>query len=216
MPVDEDDSGYRWRDESPSRLRHTVAEVLGSFPRRSVDPGDDRKPAAVLIAMADRDGEQGIWLTERSSGLRAHAGQFALPGGRLDPGEDPETAALRELHEELGIALPRSAVLGLLDDYPTRSGYVMTPVVAWVGDAAEPVPNPAEVAAVHWIPLSDLDVEPRFAPVPGSDRVTIQVPLLGGHLHSPTGAILYQFREVVLHHRPTRVDHTDQPRFAWE
>lgn len=134
----------------------------------------------------------------------------------MDPGEDAEEAALRELHEELGIAVERSTVLGLLDDYPTRSGYVMTPVVAWIGDSPTPTPNPAEVAVVHWIPLSDLDVEPRFVPVRGSDRLAIQLPLLGGHLHAPTAAILYQFREVALHHRTTRVDHMDQPRFAWE
>ncbi|WP_330179471.1 CoA pyrophosphatase [Nocardia sp. NBC_01503] len=215
MPVDEDSSGYRWSDVPAGRLRGEVAEALGGFSRRAVDP-DGRKAAAVLIAIADRDGEQGIWLTERSSGLRAHAGQLALPGGKLDPGEDAEAAALRELHEELGIAVPRAAVLGLLDDYPTRSGYVMTPVVAWIGHEPTLAPNPAEVAAVHWIPLPDLDVDPRFVPVPGSDRPAIQLPLLGGHLHAPTAAILYQFREVALHHRPTRVGHMDQPRFAWE
>ncbi|MFI1914125.1 NUDIX hydrolase [Nocardia sp. NPDC020380] len=215
MPVDEDSSGYRWSGAPADQLRREMADALEAFSRRAVDP-DGRKPAAVLIAIVDRDGEQGIWLTERSSGLRAHAGQLALPGGKLDPGEDAEAAALRELDEELGIAVPRSSVLGLLDDYPTRSGYVMTPVVAWLGRSPEPAPNPAEVAEVHWIPLADVDVEPLFVPVPGSDRPAIQLPLLGGHLHAPTAAILYQFREVALRHRSTRVDHWDQPRFAWE
>lgn len=188
---------------------------MSAFARRPVDP-EGRKSAAVLIAIADHAGEQGIWLTERSAALRAHAGQLALPGGKLDPGEDAQAAALRELQEELGITVPRSTVLGLLDDYPTRSGYVITPVVAWIGRAPYPTLDPAEVAAVHWIPFADLDVEPRFAPVPGSDRPTIQLPLLGGHLHAPTAAILHQFREVALHNRPTRVDQMDQPRFAWE
>ncbi|MEV6769304.1 CoA pyrophosphatase [Nocardia sp. NPDC051030] len=215
MPVDEDRSEYRWSDVPTDHLRREVAEALGAFSRRAIDP-DGRKSAAVLIAIVKNAEGQGIWLTERSPGLRSHAGQLALPGGKLDPGEDAEAAALRELHEELGIATPRSAVLGLLDDYPTRSGYVMTPVVAWLGHSPDPTPNPAEVAAVHWIPLSDLDVDPLFVPVPGSDRPAIQLPLLGGHLHAPTAAILYQFREVALHHRPTRVDHMDQPRFAWE
>lgn len=215
MPVDEDSSQYRWSDVPADQLRHQMAEAIGGFARQTVDP-DGRKPAAVLIAIADRDGEQGIWLTERAPGLRAHAGQLALPGGKLDPGEDAEAAALRELHEELGIAVPRSMVLGLLDDYPTRSGYVMTPVVAWIGHSPTLTLNPGEVAAVHWIPLTDLDADPRFVPVPGSDRPAIQLPLLGGHLHAPTAAILYQFREVALHHRPTRVDQMDQPRFAWE
>ncbi|GAB2557567.1 NUDIX hydrolase [Nocardia heshunensis] len=211
MTVDADTGGDQRGGGPAGRLR----ETLESFERRAVDL-DGRKAAAVLIAIADRAGELGIWLTERSAGLRAHAGQFALPGGKLDPGEDAETAALRELHEELGIALPRSAVLGLLDDYPTRSGYVMTPVVAWVGPAPALAPNPAEVAVVHWIPLTTLDVEPLFIPVPGSDRSAVKLPMLGGHLHAPTAAILYQFREVVLHGRATRVDHLDQPRFAWE
>lgn len=215
MPVDSDARGDRGSAGSADRVRRAMVEALESFGRRVVE-ADDRTPAAVLIAIVDRDGAQGIWLTERALGLRAHAGQLALPGGRLDPGEDPEAAALRELHEELGVDLPRSAVLGLLDDYPTRSGYVMTPVVAWVGNAPDLTPNPAEVAAVHWIPLAELDVEPRLVPVPGSDRPTIQLPMLGGHLHAPTAAILYQFREVALHRRPTRVDHMDQPRFAWE
>ncbi|MEV0246364.1 CoA pyrophosphatase [Nocardia sp. NPDC050712] len=215
MPVDEDSSGYRWSDASADQLRREVAGALGAFPRRVLDL-EGRKAAAVLIAIVDFDGGQAIWLTERSPGLRAHAGQLALPGGKVDPGEDAVAAALRELAEELGIEAPRSTVLGLLDDYPTRSGYVMTPVVAWIGDAPKPTPNPAEVAVVHWIPLSDLDVEPLFVAVPGSDRLAIQLPLLGGHLHAPTAAILHQFREVALRHRETRVDHMDQPRFAWE
>lgn len=215
MRVYADGGEYRWSDVPADQLRAAISGALDGFARRAAEL-DGRKAAAVLIAVAEYAGGQGIWLTERSPGLRAHAGQLALPGGKVDPGEDAETAALRELHEELGIAVPRDAVLGLLDDYPTRSGYVMTPVVAWLGDAPAPTPNPAEVAAVHWIPLSELDVEPRFVPVPGSDRPAIQLPLLGGHLHAPTAAILHQFREVALHRRPTRVDQMDQPRFAWE
>ncbi|UGT41251.1 CoA pyrophosphatase [Nocardia yamanashiensis] len=215
MRVDEDGGGSSWRGVPAEQLRDRVARALDGFSRRGIEL-DGRKAAAVLIAIAEGDGGPGIWLTERSAGLRAHAGQLALPGGKLDPGEDAEAAGLRELAEELGIVVSRSAVLGLLDDYPTRSGYVITPVVAWLGRSRAPVPNPAEVAVVHWIPLAELDVEPRFAPVPGSDRLAVQLPLLGGHLHAPTAAILHQFREVALHHRATRVDHMDQPRFAWE
>ncbi|MFE3447238.1 NUDIX hydrolase [Nocardia sp. NPDC059180] len=204
-----------WAAASDDETRTALADALNRFPRRTVEP-DDHKPAAVAIAIVTSPAGPGIWLTERAPTLRAHAGQLALPGGRLDAGEDTVAAALRELHEELGVELERSDVLGQLDDYPTRSGYIMTPVVAWVGDDPGVTPNPAEVAIVHRIPFTELDVAPRFGSIPGSDRPLIQLPLLGGFLHAPTAAILYQFREVALHRRHTRVDHMEQPRFAWE
>ena len=92
--------------------------------RDRVDRGDD-----------DAD-ETALLLTRRASSLRSHRAQWALPGGRCDAGETQVEAALRELHEELGLALGEDAVLGLLDDYPTRSGYLITPVVVWAGDSA--------------------------------------------------------------------------------
>ena len=98
-----------------------------------------------------RSGHTALLLTRRAAGLRAHRGQWALPGGRCDAGETPVEAALRELHEELGLALGPDAVLGLLDDYPTRSGYLITPVVVWAGAGAAMSPNPQEVASVHRI-----------------------------------------------------------------
>jgi 8-oxo-dGTP pyrophosphatase MutT (NUDIX family) len=174
-----------------------------------------RRAAAVAIAVSDEDGEPGIWLTRRASRLRAHPGQFALPGGRLDESEDAEDAALRELHEELGVVADRSQVVGLLDDYATRSGYVITPVVVRVDGAPELTPNPAEVAEVHRISFRVLDVEPLYITIPESDRPVIQLPLLGHLVHAPTAAVLFQFREVALHGRPTRVAHLEQPVFAW-
>jgi 8-oxo-dGTP pyrophosphatase MutT (NUDIX family) len=174
-----------------------------------------RRAAAVAIALSGGDGAPAIWLTRRTSGLRAHPGQFALPGGRLDPGEDAVDAALRELQEELGVTAVRSQCLGLLDDYPTRSGYVITPVVVRVSDGQEPAPNPSEVAEVHRIPVTELDVPPRFLRIPESDRPVIQLPLVGHLVHAPTAAVLYQFREVVLHGRDTRVADLEQPVFAW-
>ncbi|MEV4422211.1 CoA pyrophosphatase [Patulibacter sp. NPDC049589] len=172
--------------------------------------------AAVVLAVLDGEDGQGVWITRRNSRLRDHPGQWALPGGRTDPGESAEQGGLRELHEELGVDLPPDAVLGRLDDYPTRSGFVITPVVAWVGRWTAPlVPNPDEVASVHRLSLDELDVEPRFHAIPESDRPVVQLPVRDSLIHAPTAAVLHQFREVVLHDRHTRVAGFEQPVFAW-
>jgi hypothetical protein len=117
--------------------------------------------------------------------------------------------------EEVGLTLGSEAVLGLLDDYVTRSGYVMTPVVCWAGAARELTPSVAEVASVHQVPLADLDVTPRFIAIPESTAPVIQIPLLGGYLHAPTAAIVHQFSRVALHGEVVRVTHYEQPVFAW-
>jgi 8-oxo-dGTP pyrophosphatase MutT (NUDIX family) len=178
-------------------------------------PTTGKRHAAVAIALAHTDAGPAFWLTRRTSRLRAHPGQFALPGGRLDPGEDAVDAALRELDEELGVATERSTYVGTLDDYATRSGYVITPVVLALGEAPPLRPNPAEVAEVFVISLATLDVEPRYLTIPESDQPVIQLPMLDNYLHAPTAAVLYQFREVALYGRPTPVAHLEQPVFAW-
>jgi 8-oxo-dGTP pyrophosphatase MutT (NUDIX family) len=208
------------RDHRACRVQGMRAEVrdrLSVFPRIAVELGGHR-PAAVAIALCTTpDGDPSFLLTKRAPKLRAHAGQWALPGGRVDPGETVEDAARRELHEELGLDVPATEVLGLLDDYQTRSGFVITPVVVWAGHDPRVVPNPAEVAASFIIPLTELDRPdaPRFVTIPESDRPVVQMPLLDHVIHAPTAAVLYQLREVVLHGRATRVSHLEQPVFAW-
>jgi len=156
-------------------------------------------------------------LCRRAARLNKHARQWALPGGRLDPGENVVEAALRECHEELDLSLSEADVLGLLDDYPTRSGYVITPVVVWGGANPAMRPSPDEVRAVYRIGLTALrDSEPRYLSIPESDRPVVQLPLGNDRIHAPTGAVLLQFRNVALNgNLGERVDHLEQPVFAW-
>ncbi|MCZ4653832.1 NUDIX hydrolase [Gordonia amicalis] len=195
--------------------RAVAAERVERFAPRRVDvPG--ARPASVVLTVAEKDGRQGIWLCKRPPTMRRHAAQFALPGGRLDPGEDHITAGLRELDEELGVQLPPSSVLGTLDDYPTRSGFVITPIVCWAEDYQEPTPNPAEVAQLFFVTFAELAVQPRFLTIPQSERPVIQLPIVEALVHAPTAAVIYQFAEVVLRDRHTRVDEFEQPVLAWK
>lgn len=102
-------------------------------------------PAAVLIAMTERE-RPGFLFLHRPSNMRAHAGQIAFPGGRIDPGETPVEAALREAWEELGIRPDDVQVIGSTDLYRTGSAYEITPVLGLVPPDIEIDPNPAEVA----------------------------------------------------------------------
>jgi 8-oxo-dGTP pyrophosphatase MutT (NUDIX family) len=194
--------------------QHAVAAALRRFPRRRIDR-PDLKRSAVAITLTVEDVGSAFLLTRRAARMRGHAGQWALPGGRADGEETPGETARRELAEELGLTLPPESELGLLDDYATRSGYLITPVVLWAGRSPALAPNAAEVAELHRVELEHLDVEPRFLTIPESDAPVIQLPLFGRYVHAPTGAILHQFREVVLHDRATRVAHLEQPVFAW-
>lgn len=178
----------------------------------------ERQACAAAVAVTVVEGTEGaaFVLTRRAAHLGRHAGQWALPGGRIDEGETPEAAALRELEEEVGAVVGEDAVLGRLDDYPTRSGFLITPVVVWAA-GVDLTPDPGEVAEVHRVPLAHLERSdaPRFVSIPESDRPVIQMPLVGTLIHAPTAAVLYQFREVAVHGRPTRVAHLEQPVWAW-
>jgi len=190
---------------------------LAAFPRRATE-WDGLRPAAVaVVLLGDDEARACFLLTRRAAALRVHAGQWALPGGRIEDGERAEGAALRELWEEVGLGLGGESVLGLLDDYPTRSGFVITPVVVWAGPVGELHPDPDEVQEVHRVPLADLEGPgvPRLIHIPESERPVIQMPILGTTLHAPTAAVLYQLCEVVVHGRTTRVDHLEQPVWAW-
>lgn len=163
-------------------------------------------------------GGAALLLTRRGAHLSAHARQWAFPGGRVDDGETPLQAALREMHEEVGIEVSPDTLVGRLDDYPTRSGYVMSPFVFWAGAEHEPIANPDEVASVHRVSFDELlrPDSPRFVEIEESDRPVVQVPVGGDLIHAPTGAIMYQFRAVGLEGASMRVDSLEQPVFAWK
>jgi 8-oxo-dGTP pyrophosphatase MutT (NUDIX family) len=211
----------------PTKRHAAVAVVLVDS-----EVGEDRVdpvPVDGLIAellmklgldgrMVDVSGGAAFLLCRRASRLNSHAAQWALPGGRADPGETAVDAALRELEEELGVSLPESAVLGMLDDYPTRSGYVITPVVIWGGGRLALRPSPDEVAAVYRVGLHQLQREdsPRFIAIPESSRPVVQIPLGHDLIHAPTGAVLLQLRWLCLEGRNDPVDGLEQPVFAWK
>jgi 8-oxo-dGTP pyrophosphatase MutT (NUDIX family) len=199
-------------------LRGAIAERLGRFElRRRADAGGLKRAAvAVVVVEADVPGEAAFLLTKRTPKLRAHGGQWALPGGRVDAGETIEQTALRELHEELGVLASTDDILGTLDDYPTRSGYLIAPVVVWSPGVTVTL-NPAEVAAAYRIACGELFREgsPEIIAIEESDRPIIRLPLPVANVNAPTAAVLYQFREVALAGRDTRVDHFEQPVFAW-
>ena len=197
------DAGIHGIDDTPIDRLVDLASVPGVTPKMTGLVTGTAGGAAVL-------------LTRRGSRLNAHAGQWALPGGRIEDGETEIEAALREIEEEVGLSLGRADLLGRLDDYPTRSGYVISPFVFWAGDA-DPVANPDEVASIHRVALRELtrDDSPRFVSIPESDRPVIQLPIGGDLIHAPTGAILYQFRAVAHDGEEVRVADLEEPVFAW-
>lgn len=211
-------------------LRERVRRHLGAFEPRRVPHGPHRAAAVALCLAEEGPGaavagvpqpsgwssEAAVILTRRSATLSHHPGQWALPGGRIDPGEQAQAAALRELLEEIGLALSAQDVLGTLDDFVTRSGFVITPLVLWAGRAAALVPNPAEVASVHRIPVAEFMREdaPLLEPSEDAGRHILRMPVGQSWIAAPTAAVLYQFREVCIAGRATRVAHFDQPMFA--
>jgi ADP-ribose pyrophosphatase YjhB (NUDIX family) len=167
--------------------------------------------------MVGVSGGAAFLLCRRAAGLNKHASQWALPGGRVDAGESVTDAARRELEEELGVTLAEGSVLGLLDDYATRSGYVITPVVLWGAGHLDLRPSADEVLAAYRVGLHELlrEDSPRFITIPESDRPVVQIPLGNDLIHAPTGAVLLQLRWLGLEGRDDEVAELEQPVFAW-
>lgn len=200
------------------QTRDRICSNVQRFPDRRQDEADLRR-AAVTLTIFKHEEEAAIIMTRRSSKLRDHGGQWALPGGRIDPGENAVQAALRELHEEINLSLDESHVVGTLDDYLTRSGYIITPVVIW-SDAqfSELEPNLDEVDSIHAFTFRELSRvdSPYLESIPQSDRPVLSMHFGDDRIFAPTGALLYQFYEVAIHGRATRVLHFEQPVFAWK
>jgi len=196
-------------------LRARIEGHLAGFERLALDVGD-RRHAAVAIVLSPTDKGPAYLLTRRALHMRRGAGNYALPGGNVDPGEDAIDAALRETQEELGVRLEREAALGLLDDFVTLGGHVVTPVVVLTTEPLTITPNPEEVHDAWFVPLSDLDHPraPRREAHPNGGPSILRMYSRGSWINPPTAAWLYQFREVCLHGRPCRTDAIGQPNWT--
>ncbi|WP_067488056.1 NUDIX hydrolase [Actinomadura hibisca] len=196
----------------PAAFRATAAARLAAFRRTTVPDSPGMRRAGVVVCVVHDGDAPSVLLIKRAYRGR-NAGQWGLPGGRAEPGETPEQAALRELEEELGLRVRPDEVLGVLDDFPAASGFAITPVVAAPADPGPLRPSPDEVHSVHPVSLARLaaDETPRWVPQLDGGRL-LQMRLGPDWVvHAPTGAMLWQFREVVLLDRPVRVADFVQP-----
>jgi 8-oxo-dGTP pyrophosphatase MutT (NUDIX family) len=212
-------------------LRALIAERLRVFERQALGAAPGSRRAAVALAIIEEGAgaalpglpapaawsrDAAVLLTRRPSHMRKHPGQWALPGGSIDGDESPEEAALRELHEEVGLELDEAAILGRLDDFVTRSGFAITPIVVWAGAARALVASEAEVASIHRIPVTEFmrADAPLLDPIADSEHPVLRMPVGDTWIAAPTAAFLYQFREVCIAERIVRVAHFEQPLFA--
>ncbi|MGH3825031.1 MAG: coenzyme A pyrophosphatase [Pseudonocardiaceae bacterium] len=180
-----------------------IRAALRRFRRRPARQwGAQREVMAVTVAAGA--GGPAVLLIRHADSSGRHPGTLGLPGGPTDRWASVSGAARGLLADTLAIHLPPESVLGLLDDYLIHSKHVITPVVLWAGPVeAHWMPGTETLA----VPFAELDVEPVLVASADSDRPVIRLPLHGEWLHAPAAAVLHQFREVVLYHRPTRVSH---------
>ena len=169
-----------------------------------LNPGTDPDlpliPAAVLVPLVDRRRGLTVLLTERTEHLADHAGQISFPGGHIEAGDGgPVEAALRETEEETGLSRRRVDVLGRLDTYITRTGFTVTPVVAFAAPPLELDPDPREVAAVFEVPLAFfLDAANHqlcSRPFRGSDRQFYAMPYGDRYIWGATAGMLVNLYE---------------------
>jgi 8-oxo-dGTP pyrophosphatase MutT (NUDIX family) len=195
------------------RIRDNLTRLMGPAPE--VAAGHRRASVAIIITPHET-GEAAFLLTRRMPQLGSHAGQQALPGGKVEAGESDELAARRETAEEIGLQLGEDALLGRLDPYVTRSGFAIAPFVYWSEQVGELAHNPDEVKTVRRVPLADLYTrqDPILLPGDSPNRPVLRLAMGERFIHAPTGAVLYQFREVALAGRYISVAHFDQPDFA--
>ncbi|MDO8799057.1 CoA pyrophosphatase [Phenylobacterium sp.] len=195
--------------------RDTIAANLAAFPRRALDP-TGRRRAAVAIVLSAQDGELTYLLTRRALTMRRGAGNYALPGGNLEPGEDAVTAAIRETSEELGVAITPREALGMLDDFLTLGGHIVTPVVFWSAETLSLNPDPIEVDRAWFEPVERLNHpdSPMSEDHPDGGEPILRMFADDNWINPPTAAWLYQFREVALHGRLIRVSMIGQPEWT--